>query len=44
MALGVVEGAGLQGLMGGTNESTIHIEGYEGKVVYALCGGQGGLI
>ena len=38
-ALGVVEGAGREGFMGGTYKSTMHPEGANGEGVCAACGG-----
>ena len=37
-ALGVAESAGIKGFMVGTEESTMHLEGTEGKAVGAFIG------
>ena len=37
-SLGVAKGSGQDGLMGGTKEATIHLEGTEGEVDCKVCG------
>ena len=37
-SLGVAKGSGQDGLMGGTKEATIHLEGTEGEVDCEVCG------
>ena len=44
VVLGFTEGANLEGFVGTTKESTIHLEFYEVEVVCAVCGGTVGYI
>ena len=42
MTLVVEEGSGLESLMGGINEATIKIYGFEGEGLCVFCGGKVG--